>query len=146
VPKRTFSGKGKADVKDPPLKKYRIFRVAPQPFFKKKILAIKGEHNYIIIMKTISFVWDGKKAEPNQKKHKISFKEAQTVFSDPTARMIFDPEHSGNEDRFILLGISSGLRLLVVCHCYLEDDKAIRIISARKANKNEQKQYGSFLL
>ena len=97
-------------------------------------------------MKTISFVWDGTKAESNLKKHKISFEEAQTVFSDPSARMIFDPEHSGEEDRFILLGISSGLRLLVVCHCYMENDVFIRIISARKANNNEQKQYGSFLL
>ena len=97
-------------------------------------------------MKTIAFVWDLTKAESNIKKHKISFEEAQTVFSDPNARMIFDPEHSGDEDRFILLGISSGLRLLVVCHYYMEDDMVIRIISARKANKNEQKQYGSFLL
>ena len=60
--------------------------------------------------------------------------------------MIFDPEHSGDEERFILLGISSGLKLLVVCHCYREDDMVIRIISARKAKKSEQKQYGSFLL
>jgi uncharacterized DUF497 family protein len=60
--------------------------------------------------------------------------------------MIFDPEHSGDENRFILLGISSGLRLVVVCHCYIDDDMTIRIISARKANKNEQKQYGSFLI
>ncbi len=97
-------------------------------------------------MKTISFVWDRTKAELNLKKHKIAFEEAQTVFSDPNARMIFDPEHSGDEDRFILLGISSGLRLLVVCHCYMEDNMVIKIISARKANKNEQKQYGSFLL
>ena len=97
-------------------------------------------------MKTISFVWDGTKAESNLKKHKISFNEAQTVFSDPNARMIFDPEHSGDEDRFILLGISSGLRMLVVCHCYTEDDMVIRIISALKANKHEQKQYGSFIL
>ena len=97
-------------------------------------------------MKTISFVWDGTKAESNLKKHKISFEEAQTVFSDPNARMIYDPEHSGKEDRFIILGISSGLRVLVVCHCYTEDDMVIRIISARKANKNEQKQYGSFIL
>ena len=96
-------------------------------------------------MKTISFVWDGTKDELNLKKHRIPFEEAQTVFSDPNARMIFDPEHSGDEDRFILLGISSGLRLLVVCHCYIRDDMVIRIISARKANKNEQKQYGSFL-
>ena len=97
-------------------------------------------------MKTISFSWDEKKAGANLKKHKISFEEAKTVFSDPNARMIFGPEHSGNEDRFILLGITSGLRLLVVCHCYQEDDMVIRIISARKAYKNEQKQYGSFLL
>jgi len=60
--------------------------------------------------------------------------------------MIFDPENSGDEDRFILLGISSGLRLLVILNYYKEDDMVIRIISARKANKNEQKQYGSFLL
>ena len=89
-------------------------------------------------MKTISFVWNGTKAESNLKKHKISFREAQTVFSDPNARMIFDPEHSEDEDRFILLGISSGLRLLVVCHCDIEHDMVIRIFSARKANKNEQ--------
>jgi len=97
-------------------------------------------------MKTIAFVWDLTKAESNLIKHRISFEEAQTVFSDPNARMIFDPEHSSDEDRFILLGISSGLRLLVVCHCYMEDDMVIRIISARKANKNEQKQYERFLL
>ena len=97
-------------------------------------------------MKSISFDWDKKKAKANLKKHKISFEEAKTVFSDPNARMIFDPAHSGNDDRFILLGISSGLRLLVVSHCYHEDDMVIRIISARKASKNEQKQYGSFLL
>ena len=97
-------------------------------------------------MIAISFIWDEKKARENLKKHKISFEEAQTVFSDPNARMIFDPEHSDDEGRFILLGISSGLKLLVVCHCYRKDDLVIRIISARKANKNEQKQYGSFLL
>ena len=97
-------------------------------------------------MIAISFIWDEKKARENLIKHKISFEEAQTVFSDPNARMIFDPEHSGNEERFMLLGISSGLRLLVVCHCYREDDMVIRIISARKAKKKEQKQYGSFLL
>jgi len=97
-------------------------------------------------MKKISFVWDENKAGVNLKRHKISFEEAQTVFSDPNARMIFDSEHSEAEDRFVLLGISSGLKLLVVCHCYREDDMIIRIISARKANKQEQKQYGSFLL
>ena len=97
-------------------------------------------------MNSISFIWDEKKAKENLEKHKISFEEAQTVFSDPNARMVFDTEHSTDEERFILLGISSGLRLLVVCHCYREDDMVIRIVSARKATKNEQKQYWSFLL
>lgn len=96
-------------------------------------------------MKRISFVWDEQKAKENLEKHKISFEEAQTVFFDPNARMIFDPDHSTDEDRFILLGISAAMRILIVCHCFLEDDRIIRIISARKANKNEQKQYGSFL-
>ena len=97
-------------------------------------------------MKTISFTWDYRKAEENLEKHKIAFSEAKTVFADPNARMIYDPEHSEEEDRFILLGISAALRLLVVCHCYREDDRVIRIISARKSNKNEQKKYGSFLI
>ena len=97
-------------------------------------------------MSSISFIWDEEKARENLEKHQISFEEAQTVFSDPNARMIFDTEYSNDEERFILLGISSGLRLLVVCHCYREDDMVIRIISARKATKNEQKKYRSFLL
>ncbi len=96
-------------------------------------------------MKAISFKWDTKKAKENIKKHSVSFEEASTVFSDPNARMIFDTEHSGDEERFIILGISSALRLLVVCHCYRENDMIIRIISARKATRKEQKQYGSFL-
>ena len=97
-------------------------------------------------MMAISFVWDHKKASDNLEKHKVSFEEAQTVFLDPNARMIYDEEHSKDEERFILLGISSGLRLLVVSHSYREDDMIIRIISARRATRNEQKQYGSFLL
>jgi uncharacterized protein len=95
-------------------------------------------------MKTISFVWDQDKAAENRRKHDISFEQAQTVFTDPKARLIFDPEHSAAEDRFVILGISSALRLLVVCHCYRENHMVIRIISARKATKQEQKQYGSF--
>ena len=97
-------------------------------------------------MIAISFEWDKKKAESNLKKHRVLFEEAQTVFSDPNARMIFDPDHSVKEDRFILLGISSKLRILVVSHSYRKDNKIVRIISARKANKNEQKQYWRFLL
>ena len=96
-------------------------------------------------MKSISFTWETHKATENIRKHKVSFEEAQTVFTDPNARMIFDPDHSDQEDRFIILGISSALRLLVVCHCYREKDMVIRLISARKATKQEQKQYGGVL-
>ncbi|MBU4305486.1 MAG: BrnT family toxin [Candidatus Omnitrophica bacterium] len=89
----------------------------------------------------IRFVWDTKKDEINQKKHRISFQEAQTVFLDDIAQMIYDPDHSESEDRFLLLGMSMRLRILVVCHCYRENDEIIRIISARKATKKEEKQY-----
>ena len=96
-------------------------------------------------MKLLSFIWDDVKAEINQRKHKVAFEEAASVFTDPNARMIFDTEHSKEEERFLLLGISAALRLLVVCHCFKEGDNVIRLISARKATKQEQKQYGSFL-
>ena len=89
----------------------------------------------------MEFVWDGKKAVANQKKHTISFAEAQTVFADPEALRIYDPDHSEDEDRFLLLGLSSVLRLLVVCHCYRESDEQIRIISARKATGTESATY-----
>jgi uncharacterized DUF497 family protein len=97
-------------------------------------------------MESVSFEWDEKKSKANLTKHKVSFDEAQTVFFDSHARMIFDPDHSSSEDRFILLGMSALLRVLVVCHCCREDDgKVIRIISARKANRKEQKQYESHM-
>ena len=89
----------------------------------------------------IRFVWNTKKDEINQKKHRVSFQEAQTVFLDDTAQMIYDPDHSKSEDRFLLLGMSMRLRILVVCHCYKENDEIIRIISARKATKKEEQQY-----
>ena len=97
-------------------------------------------------MKSISFEWDEKKSKENFIKHKVSFDEAQTIFFDSNARIIFDPDHSNSEDRFILLGISAKLRVLIVCHCCRENEgKIIRIISARKANRREQKQYESYL-
>lgn len=96
-------------------------------------------------MPPILFDWDETKAKENLRKHKVSFDEAKSVFSDTNARLIFDPDHSKDEDRFILLGLSSVLRILAVCHCYRKDDKAIRIISARKATKNEHKEYRSFV-
>ena len=92
-------------------------------------------------MSNIKFVWDPNKAKSNQRKHKISFEEAQTVFYDDFAQLIPDPDHSADEDRFILLGRSGQMRILVVCHCYREGDSVIRIISARKATKKEQKSY-----
>lgn len=89
----------------------------------------------------MEFIWDEEKAEANIKKHGVHFEEAITVFDDPEAIRIFDPDHSDDEDRFVLLGLSRLLRLLVVCHCYRENDSVIRIFSARKATKKETRQY-----
>jgi len=96
-------------------------------------------------MDEIKFSWGARKAKQNIKRHKVSFEEASTVFFDENARLIHDPGHSAEEDRFVLLGLSCKLRLLVVCHCYRGKERIIRIISARKADKQEQKQYGRFL-
>jgi uncharacterized DUF497 family protein len=90
----------------------------------------------------MKIVWDENKNKENVKKHKISFEEAETVFYDPNGKTIHDPEHSDKEDRFVILGLSKALNLLVVCHCYREEDEIIRIITARKATKNESKAYG----
>lgn len=96
-------------------------------------------------MSEITFEWDERKAEQNERKHGISFEEAQTAFEDENARLSHDPDHSQDEDRYILLGMSTVLRILVVCHVYRENDEVIRIISARKATKREQQQYQGFL-
>ena len=87
------------------------------------------------------FEWDRTKAVLNRRKHGISFEEAQTVFYDENAIQFFDPDHSEREDRFIMLGMSFKLRLLVVCHCVRETRSVIRIISARRATRHEAKQY-----
>lgn len=92
-------------------------------------------------MEMIRFEWDENKNTINKRKHKISFEEAQTVFYDAEALVIPDPEHSQDEERFIILGMSSRADLLVVCHCYRESETVIRIISARKATRNEAAQY-----
>ena len=92
-------------------------------------------------MKPLRFTWDKSKSKTNQKKHDISFEEAQTVFFDENAIAFFDPDHSGSEDRFLILGLSSSLRILVVSHCYRKRESLIRIISARKATKKEQRVY-----
>jgi len=93
----------------------------------------------------IRFEWAPEKAAVNLRKHGVSFGEASTAFSDPFARIDFDPDHSEDEDRFILLGLSTAARMLVVCRCHREDEEIIRIISARKAVPYERKQYGQFL-
>jgi hypothetical protein len=95
-------------------------------------------------MEKINFEWDENKNRKNQKKHGISFNEAKTVFYDENALVIDDPEHSEEENRFIILGLSNKTNLLVVCHCYRASDTVIRIISARKATKSEKKQYCEF--
>jgi uncharacterized DUF497 family protein len=93
-------------------------------------------------MVELNIEWDPQKAATNLEKHGISFEEASTVFSDENGRMIPDPDKSEEEDRFIILGMSWSLRILVVCHCYREASNVIRIISARKATKSEWAQYG----
>lgn len=88
-------------------------------------------------MSALQFEWDENKAAINLKKHGVSFDEAKSAFYDEYAKLIDDPDHSESEERFILLGLSSTLKLLVVCHCYRNDNGAIRIISARKATSKE---------
>ncbi len=92
-------------------------------------------------MSTLHFEWDDRKAAANITKHGVSFEEARSVFVDERAKLIGDPDHSEDEDRFVLLGLSSALRLLLVCHCYRSENNAIRIISARKATAKESKSY-----
>jgi hypothetical protein len=82
-----------------------------------------------------------RKNRANRKKHGVSFEETRSAFLDENARVMPDPEHSEEEDRFILLGLSTSLRILVVCHCYRQKEEVIRIISARKADREEQRQY-----
>ena len=93
-------------------------------------------------MDELTFVWDDRKNRANQRKHGIAFEEARTAFYDERSKVFSDPDHSDVEDRFILLGMSAGLRVLVVCHCLREEDSVLRIISARKANPREREAYG----
>jgi uncharacterized DUF497 family protein len=92
-------------------------------------------------MTEVRFEWDEAKSRENRRKHGVPFEEAQTVFLDENAMRFFDPDHSANEDRFLMLGISFRLRVLVVCHCFRVSDSVIRIISARKADKGEETNY-----
>jgi uncharacterized DUF497 family protein len=89
----------------------------------------------------IEFVWDPRKARSNKTKHGVSFEEAQTVFLDENARLLDDPDHSEEEQRFVLLGFSFQARCLIVSHCYRESDSVIRLISARRAIPQEEEMY-----
>jgi len=89
----------------------------------------------------IEFSWDNRKARSNLAKHGVSFEEAQTAFLDENARLLDDPEHSEDEDRFVLMGYSFQARCLIVSHCYRGSDSVIRIISARRATAHEEKDY-----
>ena len=92
-------------------------------------------------MKDVCFEWDEVKNKANIQKHGISFEEAESVFFDEYALLIADPDHSDTEDRFVLLGLSARLRLLLVCHCFEVDDGLIRVISCRKASWKEKPLY-----
>ena len=92
-------------------------------------------------MNKLIFTWDDDKNISNKRKHDISLKEAQTIFFDENAIEFDDPDHSINEEKFILLVLNQSLKILVVCHCYRKDDTEIRIITARKATKKEQIVY-----
>ena len=92
-------------------------------------------------MSALRFEWDPAKNALNRRKHGVCITEAATVFADETALLVDDPDHSDAEDRFVLLGLSSRWRVLVVVHCYRADDAVIRLISARKADRQERARY-----
>jgi len=105
------------------------------------IIDLQASHNYSVVMDQLRFDWDEQKARENQRKHGVSFVEARSVFFDPQAVEFFDEEHEQGEERFLLLGVSARLRILIVCHCLREQGNVIRIISARKATIDEQREY-----
>jgi len=98
-------------------------------------------HKYNVRMVELRFEWDEKTEEANRKKHGVSFEEARTAFYDERAIQFYDPDHSDEEDRFILLGLGLKSQILVVCHCFRESETLVRIISARKADKDEEREY-----
>ncbi|KIM07715.1 MAG: hypothetical protein KU38_10520 [Sulfurovum sp. FS08-3] len=97
-------------------------------------------------MNNIRFSWDENKNKLNLAKHQISFDEAVSVFDDINGRLISDPDHSEDEERFILLGVSQTSKILTVVHCYRDNEQTIRIISARKSTNKETKQYREFII
>ena len=124
-----------------------LWSMIPYKFKRQKFYCIffLSLFFYINCIYTVymDFRWDNKKSKLNKTKHGISFEEAKSVFIDEYARLKHDPDHSIDENRYLLLGISSSLRILIVVHTVIEDD-IIRLISARKATKRESKQYRRF--
>lgn len=115
--------------------------VKPVPIIKQRMLENYLQHNYNVHMKKLIFEWDIKKAQRNFRKHGVSFEEAQSVFFDEMAVQFWDDNHSLREDRFLMLGLSNQVRVVLVVHCFRENEATIRIISARKATKKELKEY-----
>ena len=99
------------------------------------------QRSYTGPVRELRFEWDEAKNAANQRKHGVSFEEAQSVFYDERALLIEDPDEASGEHRFVLLGLSDALRTLLVCHCYRERESVIRIISARKADRAERADY-----
>ena len=127
----------------------RPSEIHPKTFFGGHFTELRSFWKVALIGDTLTLTsmssqWLDAKAAGNRRKHGISFEEAATVFADENGRLKHDPDHSKQEDRFLLLGFSAKLRLLLVCHAYRENDEVIRGISARKATRNERKQYGSY--
>ena len=98
----------------------------------------------VVVADELRFEWDPVKDRANRRKHGVPFEEARTAFADEHGRLIHDPDHSDDEDRFVLLGFSSSMRLVVVCHCYRSSNDIIRIISARKATRRERAIYAQW--
>ena len=92
-------------------------------------------------METLSFEWDENKNEINKRKHGLSFEMAREVFYDSETGLFDDPDHSEDEERFLIIGMVKSLKICIVSHCYIGSDNVIRIISAREATKNERKIY-----
>ena len=133
---------------------WRLFRfpglsVRPLYLYVSRVTAdwLGISRTYDVSMSTgLHFSRDPSKNTENVRKHGVDFTEASSVFYDELARLIDDPDHSENEDRFVIMGLSSKFRLLLICHCYRSNDSEIRIISARKALKHETKQYKGWLM
>ena len=110
-------------------------------FLNARLPCLSVNRNYNVHMQSLHIEWDQKKNRANRKKHGVSFEEARTVFYDESAIQFYDPDHSDEEDRFILLGLSLKPQVLVVCDCFRESETVVRIISARTADKDEDREY-----